>query len=131
MIPALFDMTGTSLMYVGLSLTYASSFQMLRGAAIVFTGILSMGFLERRFGVREWSGIVFVITGLSLVGISDFIMKDDDSIDTNSILTGDLLIICAQVNIIKNNLLHKYVFFFFFLLFFFILLILPRKMLFE
>lgn len=29
--PALCDMCGTSLMYVGLNLTYASSFQMLRG----------------------------------------------------------------------------------------------------
>ena len=28
---ALFDMTGTSLMYVGLNMTFASSFQMLRG----------------------------------------------------------------------------------------------------
>jgi hypothetical protein len=30
-LPALCDMTGTSLMYVGLTLTYASIFQMLRG----------------------------------------------------------------------------------------------------
>lgn len=36
--PALCDMTGTSLMYIGLNLTYASSFQMLRGALIIFTG---------------------------------------------------------------------------------------------
>ena len=29
--PAMFDMIATSLMYVGLALTYSSSFQMLRG----------------------------------------------------------------------------------------------------
>lgn len=33
--PALCDMTATSIMYVGLNLTYASSFQMLRGMFFV------------------------------------------------------------------------------------------------
>ena len=36
--PALCDMTATSVQYIGLTLTYASSFQMLRGAVIIFTG---------------------------------------------------------------------------------------------
>ena len=38
--PALCDMTATSVQYIGLTLTYASSFQMLRGAVIIFTGVL-------------------------------------------------------------------------------------------
>lgn len=38
LLPAMCDMTGTSLMYVGLSYTYASTFQMLRGIVVVFTG---------------------------------------------------------------------------------------------
>ena len=38
---AMLDLCGTSIMYVGLTLTSASSFQMLRGSVIVFTGILS------------------------------------------------------------------------------------------
>ena len=38
--PALCDMTATSVQYIGLTLTYASSFQMLRGAVIIFTGAL-------------------------------------------------------------------------------------------
>ncbi|XP_015172595.1 PREDICTED: solute carrier family 35 member F6 [Polistes dominula] len=96
-IPAMCDMLATSIMYVGLNMTYASSFQMLRGAVIVFTGILSMGFLNRTFGGREWTGIVFVMIGLALVGLSDMMIKKDDDTSLNSILTGDLLIICAQV----------------------------------
>ncbi|KAI4491113.1 hypothetical protein M0802_010423 [Mischocyttarus mexicanus] len=96
-IPAMCDMLATSIMYVGLNMTYASSFQMLRGAVIVFTGILSIGFLNRTFGGREWTGIVFVIIGLALVGISDMMIRKDDDVSLNSILTGDLLIICAQV----------------------------------
>ncbi|KAK0084439.1 hypothetical protein PV325_007033 [Microctonus aethiopoides] len=96
-IPASCDMIATSIMYVGLNLTYASSFQMLRGSVIVFTGILSMGFLNRKFGAREWSGITMVIIGLAIVGASDLIMGKETTSDTNSIITGDLLIICAQV----------------------------------
>lgn len=83
-------------MYIGLTMTYASSFQMLRGAAIIFTAILSMGFLNRKLGSREWIGIIMVIIGLALVGLSDITMEKS-YISTNSILTGDLLIICAQV----------------------------------
>ncbi|XP_043281277.1 solute carrier family 35 member F6 [Venturia canescens] len=97
LIPACCDMIGTSVMYVGLNLTYPSSFQMLRGSVIVFTGILSVGFLDRKLGKREWSGIAFVIAGLALVGASDLLLNANSNMNINSILTGDLLIICAQV----------------------------------
>ncbi|KAG7210786.1 hypothetical protein KM043_012279 [Ampulex compressa] len=96
-IPALCDTVATSIMYVGLNMTYASSFQMLRGAVIIFTGILSMGFLNRKLGAREWTGIGLVIAGLVLVGISDILTTEVMDVGINSVITGDLLIICAQV----------------------------------
>ncbi|CAH1240399.1 SLC35F6 [Branchiostoma lanceolatum] len=97
--PALCDMTGTSLMYIGLTLTYASSFQMLRGAVIIFTGLLSVAFLGRKLEKHHWVGILFVLIGLILVGVSDFIFKTPDSgaTSTNGVITGDLLILMAQV----------------------------------
>lgn len=93
------DMTSTSLMYIGLNLTYASSFQMFRGAVIVFVGLLSVGFLERVLKKREWSGIFLVIVGLGVVGAADFFAKDTNSENhgRNDIITGDLLIIIAQI----------------------------------
>ena len=96
-IPALCDMIATSIMYVGLTMTYASSFQMLRGAVIVFTGILSVAFLEKKLGVQKWSGIGLVIVGLLIIGLTDFITMKNQNHGTNSVITGDLLIICAQV----------------------------------
>ncbi|CAG9138668.1 unnamed protein product, partial [Plutella xylostella] len=54
---AMFDLIGTSIMYIGLTLTYASSFQMFRGSIIVFVAVLSMTFLDRRLIRREWIGI--------------------------------------------------------------------------
>ncbi|CAG9815222.1 unnamed protein product [Phaedon cochleariae] len=97
-IPAMCDMTATSIMYIGLNLTYASSFQMFRGSVIVFVGLLSTGFLHRVLNKRQWSGIVFVIIGLAVVGVADFISKDpDDSHGNNDIITGDMLIVIAQI----------------------------------
>lgn len=99
-VPAMCDMIGTSIMYVGLTLTFASSFQMLRGSVIVFVGILSVAFLERQLAGREWSGIAFVIAGLGVVGAADFLSAGDDATSgysRNNIITGDLLIILAQI----------------------------------
>ncbi|KAK5638532.1 hypothetical protein RI129_012827 [Pyrocoelia pectoralis] len=98
-IPAMCDMTSTSLMYIGLNLTYASSFQMFRGAVIIFVGILSVGFLDRVLKKREWTGMVLVIVGLTIVGLADFVNKDTntDNHGKNDIITGDLLIVIAQI----------------------------------
>ena len=46
--PALCDVTATSIMYIGLTLTNAASYQMLRGAVIIFTGFLSRVMLKER-----------------------------------------------------------------------------------
>jgi hypothetical protein len=47
LLPALCDLIGTSLALIGLNLTYALSFQMLRGSVMIFTGFLSVAFLGR------------------------------------------------------------------------------------
>lgn len=85
-------------MYVGLNLTFASSFQMFRGAVIIFVAFLSMAFLNRRLGGREWGGIVFVFLGLCIVGVADFITHDESSkYSRENIIIGDLLIALAQI----------------------------------
>ncbi|XP_055335204.1 solute carrier family 35 member F6-like [Paramacrobiotus metropolitanus] len=96
--PALCDMTATSIMYVGLNMTYASSFQMLRGAVIIFTALLSVAFLRNRLSASKWLGMFVVLAGLALVGVSDIVFgKKTDAHGTNQIITGDLLIIMAQI----------------------------------
>lgn len=118
-------------MYVGLNLTYASSFQMFRGefiqypnmqifatsktinniikiqleshpilgSVIIFVALLSVGFLDRKLVTREWTGILFVIIGLGVVGLSDFVSNSDQrgAYSRNNVITGDLLIITAQI----------------------------------
>ena len=91
------DMIATSTMYIGLNLTYASSFQMLRGSVIVFVAIFSMIFLQRRLQLREWTGIGFIIIGLTMVGLSDMIGSTGSDVNRTDVLIGDSLIILAQI----------------------------------
>ena len=42
--PALCDVTATSIMYIALTLTSASSFQMLRGSIMIFVGNIAMSY---------------------------------------------------------------------------------------
>lgn len=96
--PAMCDMTATSIMYVALNMTSASSFQMLRGAVIIFTGLLSVAFLGRKLIASQWVGILITILGLIIVGLADFLSGNrDDSHKLSDVITGDLLIIMAQI----------------------------------
>ncbi|CAK9296164.1 unnamed protein product [Gordionus sp. m RMFG-2023] len=103
--PCLCDMIATSLMYFALVLTYASSFQMLRGAVIIFTGLMSVTFLNSYLSPIKWFGIFIIIAGLTLVGLSDLLFVDNNQsfnigykpFDRNGVIAGDLLIILAQI----------------------------------
>ena len=93
--PACCDMTGTSVMNVGLTMTYASSYQMLRGAVMIFTGLLSVAFLRDRLRGRQWFGMMFVVVGLLVIGVGNALYGGDNGLDKTSQLTGDLLIVMA------------------------------------
>lgn len=106
--PAMCDMTGTSIMYVALNMTSASSFQMLRGSVIIFTGLLSVAFLGRRLLPSQWLGIGITILGLVIVGLADFVSgSHDDSHKLSDVITGDLLIIMAQIIVSVQMVLEE------------------------
>eukprot|EP01147_Barroeca_monosierra_P010100 gene10100-2267_t len=86
----------TSTMYVGLTLTFASQFQMLRGSVIIFTGLLSRFWLKHKLKKFHWAGMVLVLAGLVFVGLAAFFSGSSGSQAPNPIL-GDALIIAAQV----------------------------------
>lgn len=123
---AMMNLVALICMLDGLTLTNASSFQMLRASVIVFTAILSKVFLKRVTGKRGWVGIGIIILGLVLVGLSDVSSStnektvvghaldnnspkeiafnknvhtalDDTLPDSGDMLMGDLLIVIAQV----------------------------------
>lgn len=57
-------------MNVGLILTSASIYQMLRGAVVIFTGIFSYLFLHKRLRTYEWFSLICVVLGVAIVGLS-------------------------------------------------------------
>jgi len=102
-LPALCDMTGTSCMYIGLTLTSASIYQMLRGSVVIFTGILSVLFLKNKQYKFHWLGMLLVLVGTILVGVASIIDPDDDDSDSDSssstskTIMGNGLVVFAQV----------------------------------
>ncbi|PWA27416.1 hypothetical protein CCH79_00000478, partial [Gambusia affinis] len=91
-----------------LNMTSASSFQMLRGAVIIFTGLLSVAFLGRRLAPSQWLGISITILGLVVVGLADFVSGHrDDSHKLSDVITGDLLIIMAQIIVSVQMVLEE------------------------
>ncbi|KAF9821685.1 hypothetical protein IEO21_00531 [Rhodonia placenta] len=113
--PAACDLTGTTLMNVGLLYTPVSIYQMTRGALVLFVGILSVVFLRRRLWLYQWVSLVTVMAGVSLVGFSGSLIKDavkepaaallalrDDSEPTEEpeitkVLVGVFFILFAQI----------------------------------
>uniref|UniRef100_A0A8C3RE25 Solute carrier family 35 member F6 n=1 Tax=Cyanoderma ruficeps TaxID=181631 RepID=A0A8C3RE25_9PASS len=109
--PALCDMAGTSIMYVALNMTSASSFQMLRGSLIIFTGLLSVAFLGRKLEWSHWLGILLTILGLALVGLADLRGSGGAGHGLADVITGDLLILLAQgIVSIQMVLEEKFIF---------------------
>ena len=103
---ALCDMCGTSLMLLGLLLTYASNFQMLRGSVVLFTGILSRLFLGRKLSMAHWSGMLLVLGGTAVVGLDDVLHPQTSASASNPPL-GNLLIVVAQVIVAVQFVLEE------------------------
>lgn len=69
-IPACCDITGTTLMNVGLLFTAASIYQMTRGALVLFVGLFSVIFLKKKLHLFHWFSLVIVVLGVALVGLA-------------------------------------------------------------
>ena len=69
-LPACCDITGTTLMNVGLLFVAASIYQMTRGALVLFVGLFSVVFLHRRLYLYHWSALFIVVMGVGLVGLA-------------------------------------------------------------
>lgn len=75
-IPACCDITGTTLMNVGLLFVAASIYQMTRGALVLFVGLFSVLFLKKKLYLVHWFSLVIVVLGVALVGLAGAIFSD-------------------------------------------------------
>ena len=51
-----------------------------------------MAFLGRTIKAQMWVGMIGVILGLAVVGLTDIILNEKSKSDTNAIIAGKLLI---------------------------------------
>jgi len=93
-LPACCDITGTTLMNVGLLFVAASIYQMTRGALVLFVGLFSVIFLKRRLYAYQWFALVAVMLGVGIVGLAGSISPDPE-IKTRSLSETALMVIRA------------------------------------
>ena len=75
-LPAICDICGTTLMNVGLLFVVPSIYQMTRGALVLFVGLFSVVFLNRRLHLYQWFALATVVLGVAIVGLAGAIYKD-------------------------------------------------------
>ena len=105
LLPACCDMTATSLMLVGLQMSYMSHYQMLRGSVVIFTGAFSRIFLKRYLNASNWVGLVLVLLGTGVVGLDAFLQKGAPGASNPEL--GDLLIVIAQIVVAAQMVLEE------------------------
>ncbi|KAK7196702.1 EamA-like transporter family [Novymonas esmeraldas] len=103
LLPSGADFLASIIQNVGMTLTYASVYQMLRGATVVWIAIISYFWLGRRFTKVELWGMGSVVLGLSLVGLSNLLSRGigatgggEGAMHKNQAL-GNLLVVSAQI----------------------------------
>jgi hypothetical protein len=75
LLPTLCDLTGTTLMNIGLIYTPVSIYQMTRGLLVLWVGVLSVIFLRRKLFAYQWVCLVLVTSGVALVGLAGSLVK--------------------------------------------------------
>lgn len=94
-LPAGIDLCGSTLMMIGLGLTYASVYQMLRGSIVVVVALYSVLFLKRKLFRHHYLGVAFVTGGVVVVGVGSIFVGGSSSNASNPTL-GAILIVVAQ-----------------------------------
>ncbi|KAI0315853.1 hypothetical protein OF83DRAFT_319071 [Amylostereum chailletii] len=130
-LPAVCDLTGTTLMNIGLLYTPVSIYQMTRGALVLFVGIFSVLFLRRHLFLYQWLSLLTVMLGVGLVGFSGSLIKDSlheatlvlglgqradqpvESPEATKVLVGIFFILFAQIFtatqfVVEEKILSRY-----------------------
>ncbi|KAL4465195.1 hypothetical protein ABPG74_001909 [Tetrahymena malaccensis] len=96
LLPSLCDLTGATLQYFALLFLDSSIYQMMRSGSIIFTALFSKIIFRKIFLKYRYLGLLCIIIGLVLVGLSHFFFvssSDSSSIKMQLISIG-LLAIC-------------------------------------
>ena len=92
-------------MNVGLLFVPVSVYQMLRGALVLWVGLFSVIFLNRRLPISQWASLGIVMSGVAVVGLSNSLSTPADSgeitkgpaVDVGKAVLGAALVLFAQI----------------------------------
>ena len=93
-IPAFLFLIAACLMFLGLALSAASVYQMVRASLSIFVAIYSVLFLKHKIFRHQVAGIVLLFIGLIIVGTSHIINQSESSDDP---VWGGIILIFSQI----------------------------------
>jgi len=104
-----FDLTASTLSFIGLLWITNSLSLMFRGSMAVFVALFSVCLLRRRLAIVQWISIAIVVAGLATVGFSSYLKpKDADDANTASgfeIALGIILTLASSMlNAFQNTI---------------------------
>jgi len=67
-IPAGFDICGSTMMFIALTMCAASVYQMMRGFIVVITAFMALMFLGRKQFAHHWISLFTIVLGVAVVG---------------------------------------------------------------
>ena len=114
---SIFDLAASGLMSVGLDLGVPGSvYQMLNGAIVIFTPILSYFCLKRKIDRQQLVGMLIVVVGLVVVALSSYFVQvyftdtneNSAPVTVGDLMLGMLLIIIAQVIYAAQFVVEEY-----------------------
>lgn len=105
-LPAFCLFVSVPLVNIGLILTNASVYQMLRGNIILFTSFSSIIFLKNRLHRHHWVSLAIIISGVVLVGLSSILKSSKGD---NKVL-GIICIILSQVFVTAYLIIQEKIF---------------------
>lgn len=83
-IPAMFDICGSSLIFLALTMCAASVYQMMRGAIVVITAMMAVIFLGRKQFAHHWISLFTIVLGVFIVGFVNIMATSSDAANTAS-----------------------------------------------
>jgi len=95
-IPTAFDLLATGCGTTGLLYTTVSVYQMLRGAQLIFTALLSIIFLKKRLDKYNWGGIALSLSGIIIVGGSNVLAESNPTSQQQQVF-GVVIIVVGQI----------------------------------
>jgi drug/metabolite transporter (DMT)-like permease len=97
LIPASFDICGSTLMFVALTQCAASVYQMMRGIIVVITAAMSILFLGAKQYTHHWIALFMIVAGVAIVGITSvaYGKADADGDGPTTTVTGIVLLLVA------------------------------------